>query len=64
MYRVVADRDTDSEELIWEGESRSVADQKFNSYKNACEKGDFETLEIIRPMDGGGWAKERSFRFS
>lgn len=63
MFRVVADRDTENEEIVFETESRAVADQKFNAHKNSCEKGDFEVLEIVRQMDSGAWAMERAFRF-
>lgn len=63
MYAVIADRGTAAEEKIWEGESRSVADQRFNAHKNACEKGDFEVLEIVRAKDDGEFQVERTFRF-
>lgn len=63
MYAVIQDRGTATEETIWEGENRSVADQKFNTHKNSCEKGDFEVLEIVRAKDDGELQVERTFRF-
>jgi hypothetical protein len=63
MYSVIQDRGAATQEVIWEGESRSVADQKFNAHKNSCEQGDFDVLEIIRFRDDGEPQVERTFRF-
>lgn len=63
MYKLIIDRDTATEETLWEGNNLTVGLQKLNKERAASDADDFTTIELVRIKDNGDLQVERAFRF-
>ena len=62
MYHLYINRGTNTESLVWSGNSLAVGLQRFNNERSSSEPGEWEVLELIL-IDGDINRVEKVFRW-